>query len=79
MTYYVMGVGGRVQTYSPHTQKLFFDEKWKKEREEIGGWGDVYIFYIVDTCEVVKLFKSIEVGIIYIGQWGGGGASAGGG
>ena len=37
MTYYVMGVGEGFKTHSPHTQKLFFDEKWKKEKGEIGG------------------------------------------
>ena len=38
MTYYVMGVGGRgSKPTTPHTQKLFFDEKWKKEKGEIGG------------------------------------------
>ena len=37
MTYYVMGVGGGFKTHSPHTQKLFFNEKWKKEKGEIEG------------------------------------------
>ena len=37
MTYYVMGMGGEgFKTHSPHTQKLFFDEKWKKEKGKIG-------------------------------------------
>ena len=37
MTYYAMGVGGGVQNpLSPHA-KIIFDEKWKKERGEIGG------------------------------------------
>ena len=31
------GSGGGVQTHFPHTQKFLFDEKWKKEKGEIGG------------------------------------------
>ena len=38
MTYYVMGVGGRVSKPTLPTRKnYFFYEKWKKERGEIGG------------------------------------------
>ena len=31
------GSGGRGQNPLSHSQKLFFDEKWKKEKGEIGG------------------------------------------
>ena len=39
MTYYVMGVGGGgVQNpLLPTRKKFFFDEKWMKEKGEIGG------------------------------------------
>ena len=37
MTYYVMGVGGGVQNPLLPTRKIFFYEKWKKEKGEIGG------------------------------------------
>ena len=30
------GSGGRGSKPSPHTQKLFFDAKWKKEKGQIG-------------------------------------------
>ena len=69
MTYYVMGVGEGFKTHSPYTQKLFFDEKWKKERGEIGG----RCLHFFTLLILVKRFKSIGVGIIHIGQWGGGG------
>ena len=59
--------GEGFKTHSPHMQKLFFDEKWKKERGEIGG----RCLHFFTLLILVKLFKSIEVGIIYIGQWGG--------
>ena len=29
--------GEGFKTHSSHTQKLFFDEKWEKEKGEIGG------------------------------------------
>ena len=39
--YYVMGVGGGVNgvqnPLSSHAKKIFFYEKWKKEKGEIGG------------------------------------------
>ena len=35
------------------------------------------MFTIFTLLILVKLFKSIEVGIIYIGQWGGGGGGEG--
>ena len=51
MTYYVMGVGGGVQNpLLPTSKKLFFFMKSGRKKRE----RDVYIFYIVDTCEAVQ-------------------------
>ena len=52
---------------------LYFYEKWKKEKGEIGG----RCLHFFTLLILVKLFKSIGVGIIYIGQWGGGGGGEG--
>ena len=76
MTYYVMRVGEEVQNPLSHSQKLFFDEKWKKERGEIGG--RCLHFSIVDTCEVVQKHWRWHYLYRTVGG-GGGGANAGGG
>ena len=56
MTYYVMGMGEGFtgfKTHSPHTQtNIFLMNSGRKKREKYEG--DVYIFYIVDTCEPVQ-------------------------
>ena len=77
MTYYVMGVGGGVQNpLLPTSQKNFFFMKSGRKK----GINRREMFTFFTLLILVKLFKSIGVGIIYIGQWGGGGgASAGGG
>ena len=80
MTYYVMGVGGGVENpLSPHAKNIFLMKSGRKKRENvcIAPWREMFTFFTL--LILVKLFKSIGVGIIYIGQWGGGGANAGGG